>query len=109
PHSSLFDRYSLQYVTDNNPLLVRTDPVRTFAYNYLIETIPGYKFRDALFRNPSSVKGNATASGAEYKDSSSLLSIHFDTNMLLYVNPVQDSNGKMDANLLIQKSIDFVN
>lgn len=107
--NSYFSPYSLEPLTDEKKILVRTEPVTMEAYNYLLDLIQTTQFRDALFRNPSSVQRNFTTYGEEFKDSSTLLSVNFDTNTILYVNPAQEKDISASSSDLLQRSIDYVN
>ncbi|WP_019157201.1 YycH family regulatory protein [Robertmurraya massiliosenegalensis] len=104
-----FVKYSLETLGNNKKLLVPSEGMTMYAHNYLIDFIQGTEFRDALFRSPSFVQRNATGYGEEYKDSTTLLSVNFETNTLLYVNPTQEKDITVGAGNLLQKSIDFVN
>lgn len=107
--NQFFVKYSLETISGNKKILVNHDPVKMFAYNYLLDPLPTSKFKDALFRNPSFVKRNSNGSVEEYKDSTTLLSVNYDTNTILYVNPAQETEALGDTTNLLQKSIDFVN
>jgi len=78
-------------------------------YSYLMDSLPAEEFKNALFNDPHFVKRNATSSGEEYYDESTLLSINFKANMLHYVNPAQSKGGVMNTDRLLSQSIDFIN
>lgn len=107
--NSYFFQYSLENLTEERKILVRTEPVTVEAYNYLLDLIPTTQFRDALFRNPSFVTRNSNGYSEEFKDSSTLLSVNYDTNTILYVNPAQEKDMTASTSYLLQRSIDFVN
>lgn len=107
--NSYFFLYTLESLTDEKKILVRTEPVTMDAYNYLLDLIPTTQFRDALFRNPSFVTRNSNGYSEEFKDSSTLLSVNYDTNTILYVNPAQEKDTTASNSYLLQRSIDFVN
>lgn len=107
--NSYFFLHSLVELTDDRKILVRTEPVTMEAYNYLLDLIPTTQFRDALFRNPSFVTRNSNGYSEEFKDSSTLLSVNYDTNTILYVNPAQEKDTTSSKSYLLQRSIDFVN
>ncbi|MDF1510629.1 two-component system activity regulator YycH [Robertmurraya sp. DFI.2.37] len=104
-----FEKYSLETLGDTKKLLVPTNEKTLSAHSYLIETIKGTEFRDALFRSPSFVQRNGTGYGEEFKDSTTLLSVNFETNILRYVNPTQEKDISVRVSTLLQNSIDFVN
>lgn len=104
-----FALYTLENLSEERRILVRTDPITMYAYNYLLDLIPTTQFRDALFRNPSFVQRNSTGYSEEYKDSSTLLSVNYETNTILYVNPAQEKDVTANSSNLLQRSIDFVN
>lgn len=108
-YNKYFKQYALETLTEQKSLLVGTEKVTMPAYNYLLDVFPSNDFRDALFRNPSFVKRNYTGSGEEFKDSSTLLSVNYDTNTILYVNTAQERGARSNSTNLLQRSIDFVN
>ncbi len=103
--------YPHQMVTleNGNKLLVRTAATKMKRYSYLMDSLPAEEFKNALFNDPHFVKRNATSSGEEYYDESTLLSINFKANMLHYVNPAQSKGGVMNTDRLLSQSIDFIN
>lgn len=109
PVNRYFVPYTLESLTDDKKILVRSEPVTMHAYNYLLDLIPSTQFRDALFINPSFVQRNTTGYGEEYKNSSTLLSVNNDTNTILYVNTAQEKDITANSSTLLQRSIDFVN
>lgn len=106
PKLSSYTPYNL---SDKRYLLVPTEKTTMTLYNYLLDPLPTEKFRDALFSDPSVVQKNFIASGEEYTDGSTLMSVNYDTNTIFYVNPAQENNFSNSVGSLIQRSIDFVN
>jgi regulatory protein YycH of two-component signal transduction system YycFG len=104
-----FLEYSLQTITKDHGLFVPTKETKMLSYNYLADPLPIEKFRDALFSDPRFVQRNYKSSGEEYFDESTLLSVNYDTNTILYVNPAQGNGGSISSDELLQQSIDFVN
>lgn len=104
-----FSPYSLQPITDDQKILVLSEPITMNEDNYLMDMIHTTQFRDALFRNPSFVKRSSTRYGDEYKNSTTLLSANYETNTILYVDPTQERDLSVRSGNLLQRSIDFVN
>lgn len=104
-----FVKYSEEKLSNDHRILVSSDPVTMNQYTHLFEHLPTDKFRDALFSDPSFVQRTSTISGEEYTDSSTLLSVNYDTNIIKYVNPAQQSQYTSNSNDILQQSINFVN
>lgn len=109
PNNDYFYRYELIELKDNRNLLVRSNPTKMTSYSYILDQLSTEQFKDALFNDPGFVKRNITSYGEEYYDESTLMSINFTTNMLLYVNPAQDKGEASTTDRLLSQSIDFVN
>lgn len=101
--------YSLKSLSDNRQLLVRAEQAVMTRYTYLLDRLPTDKFRDALFSDPRNVQRASTSAGEEFTDSSTLLSVNYETNTILYVNPAQESQYITNSLSLLQQSINFVN
>lgn len=109
PSNLRFSEYVVEPLSEQRSIFVRTEPVNVSSYTYLLDLLPTEKFRDALFSDPSFVKRTYTKSGEEYTDSTKLLSVNYNTNTILYVNPSQENTYTGNINNLLQQSVDFVN
>lgn len=108
-NNEYFYRHQRFELKDTRSLLVRSNPTKMKGYNYIIDNLSTEQFKDALFSDPSFVKRNVTAYGEEYYDESTLMSVNFTTNMLLYVDPAQEKGGASTTEKLLGQSVDFVN
>lgn len=78
-------------------------------YKFLPHNLDSDEFKEALFNDPSLVKKSFVKNGEEYTDSSSKMNVNYDSNMLLYVNPGEESEYIARSNELLKRSIDFIN
>jgi regulatory protein YycH of two-component signal transduction system YycFG len=97
-------------VSKESYVMLRKEAVKMALYNYLFVKLPTEKFRDALFNDPNLVSKNYSSFGEEYTDSTTLMSVNYETNTVSYVKTEDvesDSTSKSDN--LLEKSIDFIN
>lgn len=102
-----FNSYTL--VNAEQFLLVRQEPINLAMYNYLVEELSSEKFRDALFSDPRFVQKNFSTFGEEYTDSSTLMSINYDSNTVFYVKTAEETEVDEPIEDLLEQSLEFVN
>jgi regulatory protein YycH of two-component signal transduction system YycFG len=96
-------------VTDQRTLFLPEGATSLYRYEYILDSLPLEKFKNALFRNPSLVQKNFSVTGEEYTDSSNLMSVDFENRTISFVNPAEKNEYTISSNNLLQKSIEFVN
>jgi regulatory protein YycH of two-component signal transduction system YycFG len=107
--ASGYPSYSAYKPTENRTLFLPNGKKEMMEYKYLPVTLNSAEFKNALFNDPSFVQKSMVHNGEEYTNSSSKMSINFDTNMLLYVNPTVETDYVENSIDLVKRSIDFVN
>jgi regulatory protein YycH of two-component signal transduction system YycFG len=91
-------------------VMLRKDAVKMALYNHLLVKLPTEKFRNALFNDPNLVSKNYSSFGEEYTDSTTLMSVNYETNTVSYVKTEDvESDNTSKSNNLLEKSIDFIN
>ncbi len=95
-------RYDL---TDSRAIFLPEETTELYSYKYYIDLIDIGNFRNALFSNPSVVRGDMT----EYTDGTSIMKIHSESKTLSYINPSEEAIGLGDPAKLFQRSVDYVN
>jgi regulatory protein YycH of two-component signal transduction system YycFG len=78
-------------------------------YKNLPHNLSSDKFKEALFTDPSKVKKSPVQDGEEYTDGTSKMNVVYDENLLLYVNPTEESDYTARPGDLLKRSIDFIN
>lgn len=78
-------------------------------YKYWPMPLKSDEFKKALFTDPSFVQKSDITNGEEYTNGFSKMTVNDNTNILLYVNPTQETNYGENAYDLVKRSIDFVN
>ncbi|MGG3469160.1 two-component system activity regulator YycH [Neobacillus pocheonensis] len=102
-------RYFAFKATDRRTLFLPEGIRGMMRYKYLPKTLNSDEFKEALFSDPSFVQKSSIPSGEEYTDDSSKMSVNFESNILLYVNPTVDDQYIANSYDLVKRSIDFVN
>lgn len=91
-------------------LYVSSSMEDTVSYKYYIKEITTEKFKNALFNNPSLVKGNPLGgNGQEYTDDNALMNVDFLSMALSYVHPAAESENVGNPATLLQNSLNFIN
>jgi regulatory protein YycH of two-component signal transduction system YycFG len=90
--------------------MLRKERVKVALYNYIYVKLSTEKLRDALFSDPNLVSKNFSSFGEEYTDTTTLMSVNYETNTVSYVKTEDVESGTITkANHLLEKSIDFIN
>lgn len=90
--------------------MLRKEPVKIALYKHLLFKISTEKLRDALFSDPNLVSKNYSSFGEEYTDTSTLMSVNYETNTVSYVKTEDVESGTTTkSEHLLEKSIDFIN
>ena len=77
---------------------------------FLTSDIDADKLKDAIFIDPSNVRKESSDSGDTYTDGTRLMTVSPLNRSISYVNPTtpEDDNNQ-SPNLLVQRSVDFIN
>nr|WP_263324010.1 two-component system activity regulator YycH [Neobacillus sp. Marseille-Q6967] len=104
-----YPRYFSFKASNTRTIFIPDGPVEMMEYRYLPVVLNSDEFKDALFSDPSFVQRSPIAQGEEYTDDSSKMTVNYDTNMIVYVNPTVETNYVENSNELLTRSIDFIN
>lgn len=107
--SSRYPSYFGYTLTDKRTIFLPEDPTEMMVYKYLPATLNSEDFKNTLFHDPSFVQPTIFSNGEEYTNGSSKMTVDYDKNILLYVNPNASSYYVENPRNLIKRSIDFVN
>lgn len=90
--------------------MLRKEPVKVALYNYLFLKLSTEKLRDALFSDPNLVSKNFSSFGEEYTDTTTLMSVNYETSTVSYVKTEDvESGATTKSSHLLEKSVDFIN
>lgn len=92
-----------------NEIMLPENKVRLNSFEYVTEEIDGEKFKDALFSNPRIVKQDVDISKNRYTDGTRELNIFPNLHVVKYVNPTLRETNSVEANVLLEQSIAFLN
>lgn len=107
--ASSFPEYVKYSLNDHKQLFVSKNEVKMKEYKYYIGYLNINNLKMALFSDPLNTRHEYVASGEEYADSTSLMSLNTYTYMLSYINPSQKRETLSSASDLLTKSIQFIN
>ncbi|WP_066071937.1 YycH family regulatory protein [Neobacillus soli] len=79
------------------------------SYKYIPVPLNSEEFKEALFNDPSFVQKSFIPQGEEYTNGSSKMTVNYNSNILLYVNPTVEDTYSNSSYDLVKRSIDFVN
>ncbi|MGG1675886.1 YycH family regulatory protein [Neobacillus sp. NRS-1170] len=102
-------RYFGYKASEKRTLFLPEGDREMMRYKYLPKDLNSDEFKEALFSNPSFVQKSPLPAGEEYTDDSSKMTVNFDSNILLYVNPTAEERYIASSYDLVKRSIDFVN
>ncbi|MBP3039239.1 hypothetical protein J9303_06965 [Bacillaceae bacterium Marseille-Q3522] len=103
-----FTKYFPVTVAEQRTIYLPEQETKLMKYEYIRNEIDSAKFRDALFSDPSLVQKNFIAFGEEYSDSTSLMRVQKDQNIVSYIKPEQE-NQRTSTHGILKRSIDFIN
>ncbi|MBS4207135.1 two-component system activity regulator YycH [Bacillus sp. FJAT-50079] len=106
-----FDEYEAYPITSERNVFLPAKETSLYTYQYLPDYIDPEKFKNALFGDPTVVRRDMKANGEQFTDDRSMMNVDYTTNMIFYINPIQEPGGNQ-PNLhpdLLKRSIDFVN
>lgn len=92
-----------------NEIMLPENNVRLNSFEYVTKEIDGEKFKDALFSNPRIVKQDVDISKNRYTDGTRELNIFPSLHVVKYVNPTLRETNSIEANVLLEQSIAFLN
>jgi regulatory protein YycH of two-component signal transduction system YycFG len=104
-----YARYFPFEATETRNVFIPDGKTEMNGYKYLPVVINSDQFKEALFSDPSFVQKSTIPQGEEYTDVSSKMTVNYDSNMLLYVNPIAENNEVENSYDLLKRSIDFIN
>jgi regulatory protein YycH of two-component signal transduction system YycFG len=108
-NAARYPRYFAFAATEKRTIFLPEGETGMMTYKYLPRTLNSEEFKAALFSDPSFVQKSFIPHGEEYTNGSSKMSVNFDSNLLLYVNPTVEDNYLNSSYDLVKRSIDFVN
>jgi regulatory protein YycH of two-component signal transduction system YycFG len=108
-NATLLPRYFAFESTDKRTIFVPESETKMLEYKYLPVPLNSEKFKEALFSDPSFVQNSSIPQGEEYTNGISKMTVNYDSNMLVYVNPTADTSYVENSYNLVKQSIDFVN
>jgi regulatory protein YycH of two-component signal transduction system YycFG len=104
-----YPRYFAFEASRERTIFIPDGKMEMMEYSYLPVVLNSEAFKEALFSDPSFVQKGLISQGEEYSDVSSKMTVNFDTNMLLYVNPTGQAKYVENSYDLLMRSIDFIN
>ena len=108
-NASAFPEYESFLVNKYHQVFVPKHQVTLNRYKYYMGYLDIGNFKDALFTDPMNVRHETVPKGEEYTDSTRLMTVNNDTNMISYINPSQKSTVLSNSSDLLSKSIEFIN
>ncbi|ODG91806.1 MULTISPECIES: two-component system activity regulator YycH [Bacillaceae] len=102
---------SLRYKLDSGKIIyLPKKPIKLTTMEYLTTDIDVDKLKDAIFSDPSNVRKESTDSGDTFTDGTRLMSVSPLNRAISFVNPTTpENNNNQSPNLLVQRSVDFIN
>lgn len=84
--------------------------LKSSTMEFLTTDVDVDKLRDAIFSDPSNVRKESTDSGDTFTDGTRLMSVSPLNRSISFVNPTTpENNNNQSPNLLVQRSVDFIN
>ncbi|MGG0178214.1 YycH family regulatory protein [Gottfriedia acidiceleris] len=102
---------SLRYKLDSGKIIyLPKKPIRLTTMEFLTTDIDVDKLKDAIFSDPSNVRKESADSGDTFTDGTRLMSVSPINRSISFVNPTtSENNNNQSPNLLVQRSVDFIN
>jgi regulatory protein YycH of two-component signal transduction system YycFG len=102
---------SLRYKLDSGKIIyLPKKPIKLTTMEFLTTDIDVDKLKDAIFSDPSNVRKESTDSGDTFTDGTRLMSVSPLNRSVSFVNPTTpENNNNQSPNLLVQRSVDFIN
>jgi regulatory protein YycH of two-component signal transduction system YycFG len=104
-----FPHYFAFEATNTRTIFIHEGKMEMMEFKYLPVILNSEEFKEALFNDPSFVQRSSLQQGEEYTDDSSKMTVRYDNNMLVYVNPTVETNYVENSYDLLKRSIDFIN
>ncbi|WP_088042112.1 YycH family regulatory protein [Bacillus sp. EAC] len=83
--------------------------VKLKTMEFLTSDIEVDKFKDAIFIDPTNVRKESSDSGDTYTDGTRLMTVSPLNRSITFVNPTIAADENQSPNVLIQKSVEFIN
>ncbi|WP_165971025.1 YycH family regulatory protein [Peribacillus frigoritolerans] len=99
---------SIDFSEDKN-LLLPEGKIELNQMKYIINSISGEDFKQALFTNPSYVRREMKPTQNVYTDGTSLLTVYPSQERLRFVNPTIDPSMFIERGKAMKQSIEFLN
>jgi regulatory protein YycH of two-component signal transduction system YycFG len=103
------DPYVSIDLLDDKNLLLPEGKIELDQRKYIIESINGEDFKQALFTNPSYVRREMKPTQNVYTDGTSLLTVYPSQERLRFVNPTIDPSMFIERGKAMKQSIEFLN
>jgi regulatory protein YycH of two-component signal transduction system YycFG len=104
-----FPRYFAFEASEKRTIFLPEGETEMMTYKYLPVTLNSEEFKEALFNDPSFVQKSYISQPEEYTDGFRKMTVNYESNMLLYVNPTTENTYVETPYDLVKRSIDFVN
>ncbi len=108
-NSTNFPRYFAYKPSEKQTLFLPDGKTEMTTYKYLPVTLNSETFKAALFDDPSFVQKSLVPQGEEFTNDSSKMTVNYESNILQYINPTEETNYLDSSYDLVKRSIDFVN
>jgi regulatory protein YycH of two-component signal transduction system YycFG len=84
-------------------------PLKLKTVEFLTSDVEVEKLKDYVFIDPSKVSKESSDSGDSYTDGTRLMTVSPLNRSISFVNPTTPEDDNQSPNLLVQRSIDFIN
>lgn len=99
-------KYKLE---SGNVVYLPKQPIKLKPIEFLTSDIAVDKLKDAIFIDPSNVRRESSETGDTYTDGSRLMTVSPNNRTITFVNPTIVDEDNQTPNLLVQRSVDFIN
>ncbi|MEC1159022.1 YycH family regulatory protein [Cytobacillus horneckiae] len=94
---------------NNKPIYLPVEGLTLNKWMYLPEDIDADRLMKSLFSEPSVVQRSVQSSTKEYTDSTSIMRVYGDRNLISFKNLSVGTDRMMESNPLLRRSIDYIN
>ncbi|WP_088072047.1 YycH family regulatory protein [Gottfriedia luciferensis] len=101
---------SLRYKLESGKVIyLPKKTLKLTTMEFLTTDIDVDKLKNAIFSDPSNVRKESTDSGDTYTDGTRLMTVSPLNRTISFVNPTAPEDTNQSPNLLVQRSVDFIN
>ncbi|WP_442597203.1 YycH family regulatory protein [Neobacillus sp. D3-1R] len=104
-----YPSYFLYQPSKEKALFIPENDTNMIQYKYFPDFLDSDKFKEALFTDPSFVQKSPIPEGEEFTNGSSKMNIYKNSNLLFYVNPIEESEFVGNSIEILQRGIEFIN